>query len=111
MSKRDANKPPQFRGSDFTMRYEQGRWSEDRLIESLNRSEKFVGVPYGRSGIGPKDKQGIKEYWKKFVEVEGDFKRPDILVLPANVLNANRAAWSDLLKDPGIHSDVELKPI
>lgn len=111
MPRRDPNKPPQFRGSDFVMRYEQGRWSEDRLIESLKRSGEFIGVPYGRSGIGPKDKEKVKEYWKKYVEVEDDLKRPDILVLPADAHRKNAAKWKDLLKDPTIKSDDELRPI
>jgi hypothetical protein len=40
-------KPPVFRGPDFAMRWEQSRWSEDRIIEAVSRSKDFVAIPYG----------------------------------------------------------------
>lgn len=111
MARRDPNRPPQFRGADFTMRWEQGRWSEDRLAESINATGEFVALPYGRSQIGPKDKADLDAYWRRFVEVEGDWKRPDLLVLPARTFKENEGAWAELLRDPTIRSDEELEPI
>lgn len=111
MPKKDPNKPPQFRGSDFAMRFEQGRWSEERIIESINNSNEYVAIPYGRSSIGPKDKDEIKEYWKKFCEVEGNFKRPDILVIPKDIYEKNKNAWKGILTDPTICPDKEMQPI
>lgn len=76
-----SKKPPTFRGSDFAMRYEQGRWSEDRIIEAICASGSYWAFPYGRSGIGPSDKNKIAEYWAKYIEAESIGKRPDILVI------------------------------
>jgi len=74
-------RPPTFRGSDFAMRYEQGRWSEDRIIAAINKSARFRAIPYGRSQVGPKDKATIEEYWERYSQIEGVGKRPDILIL------------------------------
>jgi hypothetical protein len=76
-----SKKPPTFRGSDFAMRYEQGRWSEDRIIEAVCASDSYWAFPYGRSGVGPQNKDKIAEYWAKYIEAESVGKRPDILVI------------------------------
>lgn len=100
-------KPPTFRGSDFAMRYEQGRWSEDRILESINASGRYRAMPYGRSGVGPKDKDKIADYWAKYREAESVGKRPDLLVL-------RREDYDRLLplkpEDPTLAKDEELKP-
>lgn len=112
MTRRDADRPPTFRGSDFAARWEQSRWSEERIQEAINASHEFVAIPYGRSGIGPDatDKEAVKEYWKKFVEVEGDWKRPDFLVVPASAHKANAKKW-EALGDTTIVADEELRSI
>lgn len=74
-------KPPTFRGSDFTMRWAQGRWSEDRIIEAINATRDFRALSYGRSKIGPEDRSELKAYWSAYASVENHGKRPDILVL------------------------------
>lgn len=42
--------PRKLRGSDFLMRWSQGVWSEHRLTEAVNRTNKFYAIPYGPSG-------------------------------------------------------------
>jgi AccI restriction endonuclease len=79
MPKRIA--PPTFRGSDFAMRYEQGQWSENRIIEAIRNSGTYCAFPYGRSSVGPKDKAKIAEYWAEYIKAESIGKRPDILVI------------------------------
>lgn len=76
-----SEKPPTFRGSDFAMRYAQGFWSEERIVESINASEKWRALPYGRSGVGPDNKDEIADYWAKYRAAESIGKRPDLLVL------------------------------
>ena len=78
---KDPDRPPAFRGADFAMRFEQGRWSEDRLIEAVNATSVFRAIPYGRSQVGPEDRDRIKEYWREYCAAEANGKRPDILVL------------------------------
>jgi hypothetical protein len=73
--------PPVFRGSDFLMRYEQGQWAENRIIEAIQKSGTYWAFPYGRSGIGPSDKEKIEAYWAAYIKAESTGKRPDILVI------------------------------
>lgn len=100
-------KPPTFRGSDFAMRYAQGQWSEERIIESINASDTYRAMPYGLSQVGPENKEDIPEYWDKFRQVESVGKRPDILVLRREDFEA---LGNELPEDSTVASDEELAP-
>jgi hypothetical protein len=39
--------PRYLRGSDFLMRFSQGRWAEDILVRTINATQDFFAVPYG----------------------------------------------------------------
>lgn len=104
-------KAPVFRGSDFAMRWEQSRWAEERIMNAICRSTNFVALPYGRSQIGPGKPEEIKEYWKKYRGIEGDWKRPDLLVLPRSIYRERKKAWKIILKDPTTTEDAKLRPI
>lgn len=73
--------PRRLRGADFLMRWSQGVWSEQRLVEAVNDSGEFLCYPYGPSGVAP---QGVREYELYFERLEaaglGKLKRPDLLV-------------------------------
>jgi len=73
--------PRRLRGSDFLMRWSQGRWSEDRLVEAVNETGTYFALPYGPSGTAPDD---IREHELYFERLEkaglGELKRPDLLV-------------------------------
>ena len=73
--------PRMLRGSDFLMRWSQGVWSEKRLIEAVNATERFFAVPYGPSGVAPEDPRGVELYFEKLeaAGIQGQ-KRPDLLV-------------------------------
>src|SRR5437016_6267029 len=47
--------PRRLRGSDFLMRWSQGRWSEDRIMEAVNETEQYYALPYGLSSVAPDD--------------------------------------------------------
>src|SRR5690606_16052280 len=47
--------PRRLRGSDFLMRWSQGRWSEDRFMEAVNSTGRYFALPYGPSGTAPDD--------------------------------------------------------
>lgn len=80
-SRKDPNKPPVFRDSDFAMRFEQGKWSEERLVQAINSTDELRAIPYGRSQIGPGDREKIKDYWRDYCAAETKGKRPDLLVV------------------------------
>lgn len=78
--------PRRLRGSDFLMRWSQGRWSEDRLIQAVNATKRFYAVPYGPSSTAPQnDVRAFELYFEKLERAGlGHIKRPDILVFEWN---------------------------
>ncbi|MFH1259776.1 MAG: AccI family restriction endonuclease [Elusimicrobiota bacterium] len=74
--------PRRLRGSDFLMRWSQGVWSENRLIEAVNETGEFFAIPYGPSGTAPtNDVRAFELYFERLEQAGlGDIKRPDLLV-------------------------------
>ena len=74
--------PRRLRGSDFLMRWSQGVWSEERLVNAVNETGRFFALEYGPSGTAPTDDiKQVEEYFKKLEHAGlGEFKRPDLLV-------------------------------
>lgn len=74
--------PRRLRGSDFLMRWSQGVWSENRLIEAVNEKGKYFAIPYGPSGTAPTDDVRAFELYFERLEKAGlgKIKRPDLLV-------------------------------
>lgn len=73
--------PRRLRGSDFLMRWSQGVWSEERLVEAVNSTDEFFALPYGPSGTAPDDVRAVELYFERLEAAGlGDNKRPDLLV-------------------------------
>ena len=73
--------PRRLRGSDFLMRWSQGRWSEELLIEATNRTSHYFALPYGPSSTAPDDVREFELYFERLDTAGiGDMKRPDLLV-------------------------------
>lgn len=74
--------PRRLRGSDFLMRWSQGVWSENRLIEAVDNTGKYFAIPYGPSGTAPTDDVRAFELYFERLEKAGlrNIKRPDLLV-------------------------------
>lgn len=76
--------PRRLRGSDFLMRWSQGVWSEERLIDAVNNTGTFYAVPYGPSSTAPDS--DVREFELYFERLESaglkNMKRPDLLVFP-----------------------------
>lgn len=47
--------PRRLRGSDFLMRWSQGVWSEERLVQAVNQTKNYYGLAYRPSGTAPDD--------------------------------------------------------
>lgn len=81
--------PRRLRGSDFLMRWQQGVWSEKRLVEAVNATGIYVALPYGPSGTAPQD--DVRAYELYFERLEaaglGQVKRPDLLIFRQDVYN------------------------
>lgn len=74
--------PRRLRGSDFLMRWSQGVWSEERLIQAVNSAGKYFAVPYGPSSTAPdNDVRAFELYFERLEKAGlGNIKRPDLLV-------------------------------
>ncbi len=83
--------PRRLRGSDFLMRWSQGQWSEERLIQAVNETGAYFALPYGPSGTAPDS--DVREFELYFERLEraglGKLKRPDMLIFSAK--NEGRA--------------------
>jgi len=66
------------------MRWSQGVWSEERLIQAVNDSQVFFAMPYGPSGAAPDDVREFELYFERLEAAGlGSIKRPDLLVFDA----------------------------
>jgi len=74
--------PRRLRGSDFLMRWSQGAWSEERIIQAVNETRKFFALPYGPSGAAPdNDVRAFEVYFERLEKAGlGKVKRPDLLI-------------------------------
>ncbi len=73
--------PRRLRGSDFLMRWSQGRWSEDRIVEALNQTADYITIPYGLSSVAPQGVRDYELYWERLEQAGlSGIKRPDLLV-------------------------------
>ncbi len=79
--------PRRLRGSDFLMRWQQGVWSEQRLIEAVNATGQYVALPYGPSGTAPTDDVRAFELYFERLEAAGlgKVKRPDLLIFHRDI--------------------------
>jgi hypothetical protein len=74
--------PRYLRGSDFLMRFSQGRWAEDILVRTINATDDLYAVPYGPSSVAPSDPYEMERYFERLDKAGTVGKRPDLLVLP-----------------------------
>lgn len=74
--------PRRLRGSDFLMRWSQGVWSEERIIQAVNQTTNYYAIPYGPSGTAPdKDIREFELYFERLDKAGlGKVKRPDLLI-------------------------------
>lgn len=90
--------PRRLRGSDFLMRWSQGVWSENRLIEAVNETGEYFAIPYGPSGTAPTDDVHAFELYFERLEQAGlsDIKRPDLLVFKKSDRESVDKIFSDM---------------
>jgi hypothetical protein len=64
------------------MRWSQGVWSEERLTQAVNATDKYFALPYGPSGTAPDDDVRAFELYFERLEKAGlgNIKRPDLLI-------------------------------
>ena len=57
--------PRYLRGSDFLMRFSQGRWAEDIVMRTINATKDFRAIPYGPSSVAPSDPREMELYFER----------------------------------------------
>jgi hypothetical protein len=73
--------PRRLRGSDFLMRWSQGEWSEQRLIQAVGATGRYFAMPYGPSGVAPNEVREFELYFERLDAAGlGNVKRPDLLI-------------------------------
>jgi hypothetical protein len=72
--------PRRLRGSDFLMRWSQGRWSEEIVMRALNQTAEFGVIPYGPSTVAPDDPKELEYFFETMEIIEREGKRPDLLL-------------------------------
>ena len=73
--------PRRLRGSDFLMRWSQGLWSEERLVQAVNTTGRYFAMPYGPSGTAPEEVREFELYFERLENAGlGKLKRPDLLI-------------------------------
>lgn len=72
--------PRRLRGSDFLMRWAQGRWSEEIVVRTLNQTSQFGVIPYGPSTVAPEDPSELDLFFDKMDVIAQEGKRPDLLL-------------------------------
>ncbi|MFA6489757.1 MAG: AccI family restriction endonuclease [Candidatus Micrarchaeia archaeon] len=91
--------PRRLRGSDFLMRWSQGVWSEDRIIQAVNEERSYYAIHYGPSGTAPdNDVRAYELYFERLEQAGlGNVKRPDILIFRAK----DKGVVDDLIQKNG----------
>ncbi|MGH8402729.1 MAG: AccI family restriction endonuclease [Gammaproteobacteria bacterium] len=91
--------PRRLRGSDFLMRWSQGQWSEERLIDAVDKTRQLFAIPYGPSSVAPSDDVRAFELYFERLEAAGlgKVKKPDLLIFNAE----DRKRVDALLKELG----------
>jgi len=72
--------PRRLRGSDFLMRWAQGRWSEEIVFHTLNQTKQYGVIPYGPSTVAPEDPKELELFFEKIDVINQEGKRPDLLL-------------------------------
>jgi hypothetical protein len=100
--------PRHLRGSDFLMRWSQGRWSEERIVQAVRATPGYFALPYGPSGTAPDDDvRAFELYFERLDKAGlGKMKRPDLLVLP----KAGKPKINRLVRELGGLSELPFTP-
>jgi hypothetical protein len=72
--------PRRLRGSDFLMRWAQGRWAEEIVVRALNQTQQLGIIPYGPSTVAPEDPNELEFFFEKMDVIAEEGKRPDLLL-------------------------------
>jgi hypothetical protein len=73
--------PRYLRGSDFLMRFSQGRWAEDIVVRTINATDELRAISYGPSSVAPSEPHEMELYFERLYKAGTIGKRPGLLIL------------------------------
>lgn len=82
--------PRRLRGSDFLMRWAQGRWSEEIVRRALDQTNEFGVISYGPSTVAPDDPKDLEIFFETMDVIAQEGKRPDLLLYDKRTFDAIR---------------------
>ena len=90
------------------MRWSQGVWSEQRVVQAVNGTGRYFALPYGPSGTAPEDDVRAFELYFERLEAAGlgTIKRPDLLILRGE----DRPFVENFLKSCGGNAELPFQP-
>jgi len=88
--------PRYLRGSDFLMRFSQGRWAEDIVTRTINATDDLRAVPYGPSSVAPAEPREMELYFERLDKAGTIGKRPDLLILSRDDYEAIRPRLNEI---------------
>jgi len=90
-------KIPKPRGVDFLINWSMGSWSEDRVLEAINDTGKYVAVRYGVSRVGPFSFEEYARYYQRLQRMYLHGKRPDLLVFDSDTYQKLKQRWGSIV--------------
>ncbi len=100
---------PPPRGLDFFIRWSQGAWAEERVIETINKDPSLSAFHYGASRGDPKSFEEFKGEWELYQAAQARMgKRPDVLIFDRLAVPELEAKVQGGLQNMAQQPDVEL---
>ena len=104
-----GKKNPRPRGIDFLINWSMGSWSEDRVLEAVNSTKKYVAVRYGVSRTGPFTFDEFARYYERLKRTYLHGKRPDLIIFSNNdysqLLQERKQIIENLMDTPDVEAD------
>jgi len=88
---------PKPRGVDFLINWSMGSWSEDRILEAINSTGRYVAVRYGISRIGPFSFEEYARYYQRLKRMYLHGKRPDLVVFDLDTYQELKQRWGNIV--------------
>ena len=106
---KSRRKVPPPRGLDFFIRWSQGAWAEERVIEAINKDPSLSAFHYGASRGDPKSFEQFKVEWEAYQNAQTRMgKRPDVLIFDRLVVPELESRVNGGLGIMALQPDVEL---
>lgn len=106
-----SSRAPRPRGVDFLINWSMGSWSEERVLDAINSTGKYVAFRYGVSRVGPFTFEEFTKYYERLKRAYLHGKRPDLIVFDVDILRGLTPSETQLLSNLMDVSNGEADPV